>query len=217
MQAMALNINLSLYEFAKHIDQVRVKKHLMRVEQSLRKKTPKNLTPEQLVTRTKTLDHFREYWQQGEFPMNDVVTYRTPVFKDHFGTYCAVGNLFAKAGYNHYVTQIQESNNLIRVKNMSDPKYLAVIDELGLTKQEAIRIQPAYGGMEPFYSEPSNGHVAMFKLASLCLFVLLQVFAILFFKEMNLNKPQKIFGYLSVLTFSGFIMVGIYAFLNYIS
>jgi hypothetical protein len=213
MQAMALNFDTKLYNLAYRLDRARVKKHLMRVEQSLRKNTPKNMTAEQLAARTRTLDHFRDYWQQGEFPVNDLVDYRTPVFKDHFGTYCAVGNLFAKAGYDQYVTEIQDTNNLVRVKDIDDPKYLEVIDELGLTKQEAARIQPAYGNIDPYYTDPGDGHVAIFKLASLCLFILLQLFAIFFIKEMNLGRAQKVYGYLSLLSFSGLVMVAIWAFL----
>jgi len=214
MEITLQNIHSSFFDLLTTLRRARIKSHLRRVESSLRKNIPSSLTREQLQARRKTLDNLNSYWQAGDFPVNDTSEHTTPIFKDIYGNYCAVGYLLSKVGFDTYVSEIQAQNNYILVKEITDKKYLHAITSLGITKEEAARIQPGYGFEDPFiYGGGSGNTVSILKLVSVVLFVLLQLIAYFFFKEMNMSKKQKFLGFLTLFLTSSLILAGIWSLL----
>jgi hypothetical protein len=212
MEAAVNNTSLNLGGFAYKLDHKRIKAHLQRVEESLRSVTAAGLSQEQLINRQISLDRLREYWQAEEFPINNHYKSRTPIFKDEFGNYCAVGYLLSMAGYDDIVTEIQKDNNTVRVREIGEAKYLTAIASLGITQEEAAKIQPGYGGvcnyLSDCYNQPSTAHTWLPWLwISMAVFVLLQIVTYFFFKEMNLTKAQKIRGFFGVFLFSSLVML----------
>lgn len=209
MNTQVLNLSSDLSDYAKKISDLRIKKHLQRVEMSLRKTKPKNIDKKQLNNRIKTLDNLHDYWQAGEFPINTKIKRRTPVFKDEFGNYCAVGYLLSIDGQDKLVTEIQKSNNYIKVPEITNAKYISAINSLGISQAEAARIQPGYppggfGGDEITNIDTLSGK---FQIVIIGVFIITQVFAMLFFKEMNLKFTQKFLGYLTLLSFGIMLLI----------
>ncbi|MCA9344492.1 hypothetical protein KC946_01525 [Candidatus Saccharibacteria bacterium] len=210
MNSIALKADTKVFYLSNTISDYRIKKHLMRVETSLNKYSPDSMSIFLLAKRKVTLAYLREYWEMGEYPINTLLNTRTPVFKDEFGNYCAVGYLLSKAGYDELVTEIQHTNNLVKVKDISDTKYVTAIESLGITLEEAAKIQPSYPpggfGYEPAYSSSSRIFTAIL-LSAIAVFIFTQLISIMFFKEMNLKLSQKILGFVTLLLFSSLIML----------
>ena len=214
MEIALKNIHSTFFESLTTLRHARIKSHLRRVELSLRKNAPANLTREQLIARGKTLDNLNDYWQAGDFPVNDISERTTPIFKDTYGNYCAVGYLLSRAGFDKYVSEIQTENNYVLVGEISNKRYLDAIASLGITQEEAARIQPGYGFEDPFiYGGGGGNTVSILKVVSVVLFVLLQLIAYFFFKEMNMSKKQKFLGFFTLFLTSSLILAGIWSLL----
>jgi hypothetical protein len=214
MELAANQASLSLETLAFKVDRKRIKTHLRLVEKSIRKNIPNDLSAAQLKARGTTLDRLHAYWQSEEFPINTVSKKRTPIFKDQFGNYCAVGYLLSKSGHDGYVSEIKSHNNLIKVKDISQPEYINAIAMLGITQEEAALIQPGYGyGCSTFNdcttAATNTTKWSYWLVAAGVVYVLLQLVSLLFFRRMNMTRGQKVLGFLSLLLISSLVMMSI--------
>lgn len=119
------------------LERRRIQIHLKKVEDDLRDKRNTG-------SRERTLDNLREYRKRGIFPKNPEFLGRVPFFTGPDGTLCAVGYLMDKSGYEALVEEISENRNNVYLENVEDDRILSSIQSLGLEKEEAERIQPAY-------------------------------------------------------------------------
>lgn len=121
-----------------------IRLHLSLVEQTLRARGMAHLTPAQRQNRLRTLDHLHEYWQAGNFPVNDAYNYRTPIFIDKYDNFCAVGYLMKATGYEGISRMVAAKTNLAYVRQMNYPELAAWANDFGFTTDELAWIQPAY-------------------------------------------------------------------------
>lgn len=140
-----------------------IKLHLSLVEQTLRNRSTAHLSAFQKANRITALDRLHEYWQQGNFPINDKYAYRTPIFIDGYDNFCAVGYLIKATGYEHISRMIAAKTNLVYVREMSYPELTTWANEYGFTTDELAWIQPSYGPLTTRTTEPlgkgTNGDV----------------------------------------------------------
>ncbi len=129
----------------------RIGDHLTRVGLELRGSPTGHLTPQQKRARLESIRWLEEYRASGVFPHNHVrMGERVPVFVDPHGTPCAVAYLLLRSGEDELVEEIARESNLIRIPELSDDmRVVAWLEDRGLTLEEAARIQPAYGGIQP--------------------------------------------------------------------
>lgn len=118
--------------------------HLSLVEKSLRSKATTHLTAQQKQNRAACLDNLHQYWQQAKFPINESYTYRTPIFIDTHGNFCAVGYLIKASGYEHIARMIAANTNLAYVKQMQYPELFTWAMQNGFSIDELAWIQPGY-------------------------------------------------------------------------
>jgi hypothetical protein len=129
----------------RQIDAVRIREHLRRAETALRDAEHDHLTPTQRRRRERHLDRLAAYRRRGEFPTNRTEAERTPLFVGSDGTPCAVGHLMLEAGREDLVESVLAENPTVRIEDLPDDHPVVEwVEENGLTKAEAARIQPAY-------------------------------------------------------------------------
>ncbi len=128
------------------VEQFRVRNHLRIVERELRNKNTSHLSPELQRRREENIARLHEYWTTGVFPKNpDFFDRRIPYFKDHLGTPCAMAYLIEESGHRDLVNAVASTNNHVYINDIHDGPVLDWINQSGLTKAEAARVQPAYG------------------------------------------------------------------------
>jgi hypothetical protein len=86
-----------------------------------------------------------EYRRAGRFPRNRTSREWTPVFVDEGGTRCAMAHLLEHVGAHDFVRRVASMHNLARIHDLrADRELLHWLLVLGITLEEAARIQPAY-------------------------------------------------------------------------
>ncbi len=145
-----LDINLSSYANIPSSELEAIQMHLKLVEKTLRSRDVSHLSASQKVNRTKCLNILKKYWIKKVFPQNEEFSYRTPIFIDKYNTFCAVGYLMKKSGFEGIAREISEENNLVYVRDISNPNARAWMDWAGLTMEECAWIQPSYGNPTDF-------------------------------------------------------------------
>jgi hypothetical protein len=125
-----------------HIDLIAM--HLQLVEKTLKSRSIKHLTPQQQSNRKELLNKLNAYWQAKQFPINDYLTYKSPVFIDRFGTHCAVGFLMQQSGYESLAREIDHKQKFAFVYDIKVPGVAAWANEQGFTIDELAWIQPGY-------------------------------------------------------------------------
>lgn len=121
-----------------------IRTHLSLVEATLRQRDVHYLSPQQQHNRMQCLDDLHTYWQTGNFPVNDLYAYRTPIFIDRYNNFCAVGYLVKTSGSEHISRMIAAKTNLAYVREMNYPELNAWAGEHGFTTDELAWIQPGY-------------------------------------------------------------------------
>lgn len=129
----------------KYHDRDWIKLHLSLVEQTLRNRSTVHLSLSQKANRLTALDRLHEYRLQGNFPVNDKYTYRTPIFIDDRDNFCAVGYLVKATGHEHVSRMIAANTNLAYVREMNYPELNKWANDYGFTTDELAWIQPSYG------------------------------------------------------------------------
>ncbi len=125
--------------------------HLLLVEQTLRSRDVCRLSDKQKENRYRLLDSLRSYSRTGVFPVNDYLTYKSPVFIDRKGTHCAVGYLMQQSGHDNLARQIDVNEKFAYVKQIKTAGVKQWADEFGFTVEELAWIQPTYPPSEPTY------------------------------------------------------------------
>jgi ligand-binding sensor domain-containing protein len=125
----------------------RIPKHLAFLEDSLRKNPPPQLSQEQSEQRSGHLNHLRDYWMRGVFPINrDFKDSLVPHFVDVEGIPCAVGYLLLTSGQADLVEKVVDTQNYAYIRDIQDPLFDSWLLTSGLTREECAKIQPSYGG-----------------------------------------------------------------------
>ena len=102
--------------------------------------------------RAVTLWALARYAWRGRFPHNPAPGTRHPIFRDARGTPCAVGHLLAAQGHGARVDAVAAHHNFARVPELARAPWVGpTLLALGLTVEEAARVQPSYPG------DPSPG------------------------------------------------------------
>lgn len=126
------------------LDDVRIREHLRRAEQDLRRTEHAELTSDQRRRRKLALDRLREYCQQGSFPRNRRRTGRAPCFIGANDVPCAMAYLLQQDGREDLVEAVMETDPTIRLETVEDGPLVEWVEANGLTMGEAARIQPSY-------------------------------------------------------------------------
>ena len=210
MSSIALRAS-SLANIKENIETRRIKKHLNSVLSYLEKREyHPDLSLEQNKKRKETLKNLQKYIMLGEFPKNHVSLRRLPVFKDEAGNYCAVGYLLHKNGRDDLVDEIQATNNYVYVEDITQMRYLSAINGLGLTKEEAARVQPGYG-WDPYPADTNNETLEFVRLIAVSLYILFQLFSLLLIRQLNMTTKQKTYSFLVLITGSTLILMILWA------
>lgn len=91
------------------------------------------------------LDRLTEYRERGEFPTNRSVPERTPLFVGDDGTPCAMAHLLIEDGRGDLVEAVMDDDPTIRIEDLpAGHPIVGWLEENGLTRAEAARVQPTY-------------------------------------------------------------------------
>lgn len=127
-------------------ESLRIKTHLMYVENLLRGRDVSSLSKEKQMKRLEMLNLLNTYWNAGEFPRNyDFQNQRVPCFIDRDGNICAVGYLIEHSSGREVAEEINVKFKYSPLHKMEDEAIEYWIESSGLTKKECAMIQPWYG------------------------------------------------------------------------
>lgn len=133
-----------LWRWRRAIDRVRIREHLRRAERELRDADVGHLDGDRRRARERQLDRLRSYRRGGSFPRNGEAAERTPCFVGADGVPCALGALLLADGRSDLVADVAARDNAVRIEDCDDERILDWLEENGLTRAEAARIQPSY-------------------------------------------------------------------------
>src|SRR5262249_23650173 len=116
---------------------------LRSVVAELRARDASGLSAEKLAARTRAIDLLSDYAEQAKFTVHHLAWPRTqPLFIDEFGTRCALASVLDGIGEDAVVRRLAvECNDAYLAEIPDDPDVARVLDELGLTIDEAAYIQ----------------------------------------------------------------------------
>lgn len=118
--------------------------HLKLVEQVLRNRSTAGLSEAQKAARLRNLNNLHTYWNKNNYPVNNKVAFRNPVFIDDYNTFCAVGYLLKTSGHEPLARNIAAKQNLSYLKDIKINGLKEWVTASGLTVDELGWIQPAY-------------------------------------------------------------------------
>ena len=145
----------------------RIAMHLHLVREQLAARKVLRLSAEQRNNREQLLGRLEAYADRGIFPQNELLSYRNPVFIDHYGTACAVGQLIIESGHRDLSERLSKEMNHGYVLDMPAsqlwPEVAAWANEHGFTAQELAWIQPTYSPNYPWtpLGTGTNGNVTV--------------------------------------------------------
>jgi hypothetical protein len=124
----------------------RLDRHFRRVLGVLHREPPPRLGRAARGARTRRLEALERYRRGRAFPKNrSFPGLMLPIFVDHEGTHCAMGQLIAEAGGRDLVEHVRATMNYARIREMADiPELVDWLERNGLTAEEAAMIQPTY-------------------------------------------------------------------------
>ena len=127
-------------------NELRVRTHLLYVEQALRRKNVKRFPVSVQAKRNHLLDLLHSYALAGNYPKNfDFAEQRKPCFIDKNNTICAVGYLIEQTTNRKTAEEINAKfkyENLLAMRDVAVDEWIA---GSGLSRQECAMIQPTYG------------------------------------------------------------------------
>ena len=131
-----------------HAEVVRLRAHFDSVDAELRAPTTEALSAPQRAARLQLIGWLREYRDAGVFPQNDRFPGRAvPFFRDSRGVLCAMAYLIERTGRKDLVDRVADAQNNARIRELSGNQDLrAWLDSVGMSVEEAARVQPTYGG-----------------------------------------------------------------------
>ncbi len=124
-------------------DRERDRAHYARVEEELLERDVSDLDASRRAERGRIVAELRRYREAGVFTVNtDFPGRRVPYFVDDAGRHCAVANLLRFTGDGELVAAVAGTNNHAWVADLRGvPEFHAWLDRVGLTFEEAARIQ----------------------------------------------------------------------------
>jgi hypothetical protein len=158
------HVDACLFNTPVVISNDRIAMHLMIVEKNLRSADVSKLSAKQREKRQNLLNRLNQYWRAGVFPLNDYVSYTTPVFIDKSGTHCAVGYLMQQSGSELLAKKIAAVEKFAYVHAIKTSGVHQWADENGFTIDELAWIQPGYLPQTVFSAlgDGTNGSVTDF-------------------------------------------------------
>ncbi len=139
-----------------HNDIDRIQRHLLEVENLLRRSNVNSDSPEAMQKRSQMLDVLHVYALKGKFPVNTHHSARQPYFIDEFGTHCAVGYLVKESGFPEISLAISKTQNYAYVAQIQSKELLQWCVDFGFTLDELALIQPGYPPTQS-YSQVGGG------------------------------------------------------------
>lgn len=125
-------------------EDARIVRHFLEAERHCRANAHDSVGAASLL-RSLLLDELAEYRTDARFPRHHIAGEFTPVFVDAYGTRCAVGHLLEVCGEHDLVGHVASERNLARVRELaSESKLVSWLGAVGITVDEAARIQPSY-------------------------------------------------------------------------
>ncbi len=121
-----------------------VQAHLAQVLGVLSTAPTAHLTRSQQASREHLFMELADYARAGLFPINHHRPWRTPVFIDDHGTFCAVGHLMRHSGEEAMARRIAAADNYTWVSGIDDPGLGAWQLASGFSLDELKLIQGAY-------------------------------------------------------------------------
>lgn len=184
---------------------LRLQAHFDSVDQELRAAPTAALTTAQRSSRAQLTEWLREYRNAGEFPVNEDFPERaTPYFRDRHGNLCAMAYLLDRSGRGDVVDAVANSRNNARIHDLADmPVLTAWLDSVGLSVDEAARIQPAYDPHQPVPVEGRPDASAGYTVASVVAFS-----ASVFTAVRNAMTPSRTMGWAGVVTGTAATVLG---------
>ncbi len=143
------------HTFTPFSEQELVQLHLLNVISYLEKQSLTKFSKFQKKNRLLNIEILRNYSQVGEFPINSLTTFRTPIFIDSRNTHCAVGFLLKENGLGNVAQEIAENQLLFYLNDIQCAQLTVWQESCGLTLFELALIQPTYGPPTPVCGSPS--------------------------------------------------------------
>lgn len=133
------------------LDRKSIKTHLILTEIAMRTASTRHLDEAQKNNRAHVIDLLHAYWKREEFPKNiDNPGKRLPHIRDNRGVLCAMGYILYKTGASEYVDELNKTDNNVYINDISDGPLYSWLEVNGVTKKEAMRIQPTYKWQMPW-------------------------------------------------------------------
>lgn len=127
------------------VDDRRVQVHLRVAERVLAEQNVDHLPDALRERRTNIIGYLHEYWMQGKFPKNNLLPYRAPYLRDDSGTPCAVAYIVHRSGSEELIDSLSRIDNNIYIDDVEPGPFYQWLENSGLTKREAAKVQPGYG------------------------------------------------------------------------
>lgn len=129
-------------------ERVRLRAHFDSVLVELRVRDVSMLSASRKDARERLIAWLGDYRDDGRFPLNDRHAHEpTPIFRDARGVTCAMAYLIERSGRGDLVDRISATQNFAYIRELAnDVSVVAWLDSVGLSADEAARIQPSYPG-----------------------------------------------------------------------
>src|SRR5262245_48601235 len=133
--------------------------HYLAVLGELRAADVSGLTSERRTSRAAVIDELAAYVLRADFGHDTTPDDRQNLFRDADGRLCAVGNLLRATGQDALVDRIaRERNGAFVLELVDEPGLAAWLTSVGLTAEEAARVQgPGMLFVPADVQAPSNG------------------------------------------------------------
>ena len=122
-----------------------VQLHLLNVVDFLEDQKTDHLNKEQKLNRLRHIETLKIYTKRGIYPINEYKKERVPIFIDEYDTFCAVGYLMKKSGFEKMAREIAKNQLLEYLENIHHEQLKSWQEESGLSLFELALIQPTYG------------------------------------------------------------------------
>jgi hypothetical protein len=119
--------------------------HLLNVIGYLEAQPLSELDSIQQQNRLTNIAILRSYCLAGNYPINNITSYRTPIFIDSKGVHCAVGYLLKENGLGNVAHNIAKNQLLAYVDEIKHVQLNTWQKTCGLSMFELALIQPTYG------------------------------------------------------------------------
>jgi hypothetical protein len=187
----------------RRLEVARLRAHFDSVDAELRDSKALQLTPGQRTARVTLIGWLRDYREAGTFPRNDrSLKQAMPIFRDSRGVLCAMAYLIERWGRRELIDRVALTRNHAFIPELADdPELRTWLDSVGLSVEEAARIQPSY---EPPPDVPEDQAVS----ANYALTSILVSGASLTTLGLNLIAPSKSTGWAGLIAGSVGVIAG---------